>query len=169
MSKHVLSKLHNDEARAWNMNLTNVARRSYMMGYLNQELHVLNILNIKGSHRNLAAMSPTEKNQYLQNYSQYVHRSTDNLDVFYSNFNKTRTILFHALESRLVYFGHKIERLFVPKFYHDRKNKNFLKNLQYIGEYDKIDKIFFLNFLICLAENSMNIENQLEILKLFHS
>ena len=128
------------------MDITNVARRSYMMGYLNQELHVLNMLNIKGSHRNLAAMSPTEKNQYLWNYSQYVHRSTDSLDVFYSNFNKTRTILFHALESRLVYFGHRIESLFVAKFYHDRNNKIFLKNLQYIGEYDKIDKKNFSEF-----------------------
>ena len=110
MSKHVLSKLHNDEARAWNMNLTNVARRSYMMGYLNQELHVLNTLNIKSFHRNLAAMSPTEKNQYLWNYSQYLHRSTDNLDVFYCNFNKTCTVLFHALDYTLVYFCHKIEQ-----------------------------------------------------------
>ena len=93
MSKHVRSKLHNDEARVWNMDLTNVARRSYMMGYLNQELHILNILNIKGSHRNLAAMSPTEKNQYLLNYSQYVHRSTDSLDFFYSNFNKTHCFI----------------------------------------------------------------------------
>ena len=64
-SKHVQSKLHNDEARVRNMDITNVAQRSYIMGYLNQELHVLNVLNIKGSHRILAAMSPTEKKSYF--------------------------------------------------------------------------------------------------------
>ena len=160
MGKRVRCKLHNDEARFWNMDITNVVRRSYMMGYLDQELHVLNLLNIKGSHRNLAVMSPTEKNQYLRNLSQYVHRSTDNLDVFYSRFNKTRTVLFHALESMIVYCSRKIQRLFVPKFYHDRNKRNFLKNLKYIGEYDKIDRKFFSNFLICLVENFTNIENQ---------
>ena len=75
-----------------------------------------------------------------------MHRSTDNLDAFYSNFNKIRTVLFHAFESRLVYFDHKIKRLFETKFYHDRNNKSFLKNLQYIGEYDKIDKKYFSEF-----------------------
>ena len=37
----------------------------------------------------------------------------------------------------------KINRLFVSKFYHDRKNSNFLKNLKYIGEKNKIDKTGF--------------------------
>ena len=142
MSKHKRSELHNDEARAWNINITNGVRRSYMMGYRNQELHVLNILNIKGSLQ----WAQPKKNQYLRSYSQFVHRSTDNLDAFYSNFNKIRTVLFHAFESRLVYFDHKIKRLFETKFYHDRNNKSFLKNLQYVGEYDKIDKIYFFEF-----------------------
>ena len=60
VSKHLRSELHNDEARVWNMDITNGARRSYTMGYRNQELHVLNILNINGFHRNLSAMSPTK-------------------------------------------------------------------------------------------------------------
>ena len=35
-------------------------------------------------------------------------------------------------------------RLFVPKFYHNRRNTNFLYNLKYIGENKEIDeKIFF--------------------------
>ena len=34
-SKYVQSKLRNDEARVRNMDITNVAQRSYIMGYLN--------------------------------------------------------------------------------------------------------------------------------------
>ena len=32
---------------------------------------------------------------------------------------------------------------FVPKFYHDRKNTNFLKNLIYFGEKQEIDEKYF--------------------------
>ena len=39
--------------------------------------------------------------------------------------------------------GKKIQRLFVPKFYHNRRDKNFLKNLIYIGEKKEIDKNYF--------------------------
>ena len=33
----------------------------------------------------------------------------------------------------------KIEGLFVPKFYHEKRSQNFLKTLNYIGERDSID------------------------------
>ena len=39
--------------------------------------------------------------------------------------------------------GKKIQRLFVPKFYHNRRDKNFLKNLIYIGEKKEIDEKYF--------------------------
>lgn len=55
-------------------------------------------------------------------------------------FNKPPTVLFHAFESMLIYYPRKIERLFVPKFFHDRSDKNFLKSLKFVGEYDKIDR-----------------------------
>ena len=52
MSKSVRCKLFNDECRVWNMDITGVARRSYMVGYMEQELHVFNMLNIHGASRN---------------------------------------------------------------------------------------------------------------------
>ena len=117
-----------------------------MMGYMEQELHVLTMLKIRGASRNLAIMSPTEKNLYLRNYSQYVHRSTDELNVFYSKLSKTDVVLFHALESMLVYFNIKIEQLFVPKFYHENRSKNFLKTLKFMGVWDNIDRKGFSKF-----------------------
>ena len=51
------------------MDMTGAARRSFMMSYMEQELHVLNMSNLRGASRNLAAMSPTENNLYLRNYS----------------------------------------------------------------------------------------------------
>lgn len=51
--------------------------------------------------------------------------------------------MFHALDSATVYYGGKIERWFVPKFYHDKNTINFLKELKYFGEFDTIDKVGF--------------------------
>ena len=139
MGKHAKCKIFNDESRIWNMDVTGAAPRSYTMSYMEQEFHVLNILNISGASGSLASMGPTEKNIYLRNYSQYVHRSTDHLDVFYSKFNKTNVVLFHALDGMMVYFDRKIEKLFVPKFYHDNRTKTFLKTLKFVRVWDTIE------------------------------
>ena len=36
-----------------------------------------------------------------------------------------------------------MQRFFVPKFYHNRRDKYFLKNLKYIGEKKEIDEKYF--------------------------
>ena len=43
------------------MDVTGVAPRSYTKSFMEQELHVLKILNISRASRNLASMGPTEK------------------------------------------------------------------------------------------------------------
>ena len=60
-------------------------------------------------------------------------------NLFYSSYNKTYTVLAHLMDSTVIGNTAKVERLLVPKFYHDRKNTNYLKNLKYVGEKDKID------------------------------
>lgn len=40
-------------------------------------------------------------------------------------------------------FTDRTQRLFVPKFYHDRRDKNFLKGLIYVGEKAEIDEKYF--------------------------
>ena len=44
------------------------------------------------------------------------------------------------MDSTVFRYTSKVHRLFVPKFYHDRKDTNFLKNLKYVGEKAKIDE-----------------------------
>ena len=36
-----------------------------------------------------------------------------------------------------------MKRLFIPKFYHDGKDANFLRDFKYVGEKDKIDEKHF--------------------------
>ena len=83
------------------------------------------MLNICGASRNLAIMNPHD---------------------FYSYFNKDNAVLYHALNRVMVYYNRKIQRLFIPKFYHERKSKNFLKTLKFIREWDIMDKIGFSEF-----------------------
>ena len=59
---------------------------------------------------------------------------------FFLSFNKTYTVLAHLVDSTVFRYTGKVHRLFVPKFYHDRKDTNFLKNLKYVGEKAKIDE-----------------------------
>ena len=40
-------------------------------------------------------------------------------------------------------FTGRIQRLFVPRFYHDRRNTNFLRGLTFVGEKKEIDEIGF--------------------------
>ena len=66
-------------------------------------------------------------------------------------------MLIHALSNTVLRFTDIIQRLFVPKFYHDRKDENFLKDLIYIGKKKEIDEKYFLKCLY-LVENCMNTE-----------
>ena len=78
--------------------------------------------------------------------TKYFHQLSSEKNAFYSYFNKDNTVLYHALNDIMVYYNRQIQRLFVPKFYHERKSKNFLKTLKFIREWYKIDKIGFSEF-----------------------
>ena len=49
----------------------------------------------------------------------------------------------------------------MPKFFHDRNTVNFLKELQFVREFDTIDKTGFSENLPHSAENFMSIEQKL--------
>ena len=90
-------------------------------------------------------MIPAEKNSSLRNFSKQVH-VTNWGDVFYSNYYQSDTVLFHALDSVLLFDVFKIERLYVPKFYHHNNTVNFLNKLEYVGEFDAIDNVWIFNY-----------------------
>ena len=35
----------------------------------------------------------------------------------------------------MIFFDNKVRRIFVPNFFHDKRAENFLKYLEYVGEY----------------------------------
>ena len=52
-------------------------------------------------------------------------------------------VLVYILSYAVLRYTEKIKKPFVPRFYHDRKDKNFPKNLKYIGEKKEIDERYF--------------------------
>ena len=98
----------------------NVKRLSYTMAYmLESEFNVVSVLNKTDSYKKLSMISPAEKNSSLRIFSKQAHE-TNRVNVFYSNYYRPDNVLFHALDSVLLFDAHKIERLCVPKIYHDK-------------------------------------------------
>ena len=85
------------------------------------DVHVESLLNIRRSSRNLATMWITEKkNSFLREFRQ---------DNFYSLRTWKWTVLYPAISSQLPFFGNKAGRVFVPKFFHEKRARNFLNIL----------------------------------------
>lgn len=101
------------------------------------DVHVESLLNIRGSSKNLASIGITEKNNSLREFSTCKHKSDKNrnLDDFYSIKTTGWTILYPALSTQITFFDNKAGIVFVQKFYLEKRTKNFLKYLSYIGEY----------------------------------
>ena len=92
-------------------------------------------------------MTPEEKTKFLDDLTRENHASTPNSgnsDEFYCGISKSFVEIIHALSHTVLRFTDRIQRLFVPKFYHDRRDTNFLKGLIYIGEKQEIDKNIFM-------------------------
>ena len=109
-----------------------------MINYVGDTRILGSLIGVTGLIFNFKSISVAEKNRYLKRYSniKLKNRSHEPLeDVFYSPF----VTLAHYTSSNIVRYTKKINKLFVPKFYHDRKNSNFKKNFKYIGEKNKID------------------------------
>ena len=122
----------------WELNksATN-GRISYLIGYLENENLMKSMLGIKGSSFDFTTLSAEVKTSYLYRLTKFVHYrkpNTKNNDFFYSKHSLSFTVLMHILKTSALRFTDRINRIFVPKFYHERKDTNFLKDLNYVGE-----------------------------------
>ena len=142
MSKIARKNFFLNESRIWNLEkraagaASNMKpnRRSILFGYMWYDVYVESLLNIRRSSRNLATMWITEKNSFLREFSRYFHKD-QRQDNFYSLRTWKWTVLYPAISSQLLFFGNKAGFVFVPKFFHEKRARNFLKHLEFIGEY----------------------------------
>ena len=149
MKSDTRKKLCLHSSRIWNMTyawpLNNAIRfrYSYLMAYLENIRVMESLLGITGLGYNFSSMSISEKNGYIRRYSTHTYRSRPDgplYDLFYSAYSKNYTVLVHLVQAVAIRYTNKIHRLFVPKFYHDWRDSNFLKGLVYKGEKREIDE-----------------------------
>ena len=145
-----------DESRVWNMKNTwqkitarDNSRLTFLEGYLFNEQHLKVLIGITTSSYDFTSLNLQEKTGYLQRLTLNLHKGVKgtnsyNLSVFLSPIaNLPATILIYILSQSIVRYTNRIKRLFVTRFYHDRKDRNFLKGLVYAGEKTEIDEIDF--------------------------
>ena len=145
-----------DESRVWNIKNTwqknNSARDSngltFLEGYLYNEQHLKVLIGIITSSYDFISLTPQGKTGYLQRLTLYLHNGVKpnsyNLSIFFSSIRDLpATILIYISSQGIVRYTDRMKRLFVTKFYHDRKDRNFLKGLVYVGEKPEIDQMGF--------------------------
>ena len=104
MGREIRLKLHIDESRIWKVDMENVKRHSFMVGFMWNDSIVRSLLNIAGTEKDLSAMTIFQKIIYLRNYSKEVHK-TNRDDVFYCYYNKPDTVLSHYSNTKLFFIG----------------------------------------------------------------
>ena len=145
MSKIARKKLFVDESRIWNLeepaagaaSTMSTKIRSFLIGYMWEGRHIEAILQVNGNSKNLDSYGPLVKNSLLKTISGYYHDSPRQ-DNFYC-YKKQHWTVIAAVSflgaTWLYFYEYTVERIFVPKFYHDKRDPNFLKFLSYVGEY----------------------------------
>ena len=157
LSKSSRKKICLDESRIWNMesswklNESGNKRISYLIGYLENETLLKSMIGITGSSYDFTSMSAEVKCGYLRRLTRHIHYGKPNIknsDYFYSGLAPSYAVLLHVLDPTIIRFTDRLKKLFVPKFYHDRKDTNFLKGLLYVREKKEIDERNFFEGLL---------------------
>lgn len=149
--------LHLDESRVWNMkntwvkNKSNNQRIAFLIGYVYEENILKRLLGITGSSFNLSTLTPQLKNETINtiaNYHVALNITSHKKDQFYSSSNnRSRNEVITYIDSkRVTRWTDRINRLFAPNFYHDRRDKNFLKGLTFVGKKADTDEENFSEF-----------------------
>ena len=134
----------------WPKNKPFIGRTSYLMGYLYNENHVKSLLGITVSSFDFTKLTDSRKNTFLNSIAHNKISSSgfSYLESFFSSANNSsqKVILKCVLFFAVTRFTNRIIRIFVPKFYHDRKDTTFLRGLQFVGEKSEIDEAGFSEF-----------------------
>ena len=111
------------------------SRLSYLIGYLENENMLKSLIGIDGSSFDFTKLSAEIKTSYLYRLTRNLHRGKPDVigqDLFYSGIAYKTTVLKHILNKTVLFYIPKIEKLLVPKFYHDRKDQ-FPKGTNFCG------------------------------------
>ena len=144
MSRNERKKLAIDETRVWNIKMTRKknntstdrSRISFSEGCLYNESDIKTAFGINDNSFDFTALSAAQKSTNLlkilkTNHSQQIN--TKNMPYFFSYYPFTFASIIHVRRNIWIFYADRTVRLFVPKFYHEKRNTSFLRKLTYIG------------------------------------
>ena len=119
------------------------SRTSFLIGYLHDEKKVKDFFNITNSFDYTTLMT-LRKNLFLMELTKKHNKypSKAGLDLLYSP-KKFPGVLIQSVNNITRIFNGRAQRLFVPRFYHDRRNINFLRELKFKDEKKETDEKYF--------------------------
>ena len=123
---------------------------SFLMGYLENISLLKKYFKISDKIFDFTSLPILKKHTWMGEYSiarnhrlAPYHRGFDDL---YSIYFRPFTIILKDSDFLVKKFNDRIQKLFVPRFYHDRRQTNFLKDMRFVGEYPKINESSFCKF-----------------------
>ena len=120
------------------------------MGYLENISLLKKYFKISGKIFDFTSLPILKKHTRMGEYSiARNHRSAPyhhGFDDLYSIYFRLFTIILKDSNFKIKKFNDRIQKLFVPRFYHDRRQTNFIKDMRFVGEYPKINELQFCKF-----------------------
>ena len=154
LRKNKRKKIAIDESRTWNMSktwkkdqsATDKSRVSYSDSYVFSENRVKTEFNINSDSFDFTKLSKREKTSKIINYFKKYHDQKHNFKgypYFFSFYPFSYASVIFVRNDIFNVYPDRTQRIFVPKYYHDRRKTNFLKNLKLVGEKPEINENYF--------------------------
>ena len=121
------------------------SRITFSEGYLFFESRIKNEFNINVDSFDFTKVSKREKTAKI-NYLKKHHDPKLNdrgYSYFFSFYPFSYEMVIFVKNNIFIVYPHWAQRIFVAKYYHDRKRTNFLKNLRFVGEKPELDERYF--------------------------
>ena len=143
-----------DKSRVWNMNKTwkkdssalDKSRISFSEGHLFFENRIKGGFNINGDSFDFTKLSKLEKTVKIVSYLKKFHDSKLNVrgySYFLSFYPFSYATFIFVRNNIFIVYPDRTQIIFVPKYYHNRRRTNFLKNLKFVGEKPQINENYF--------------------------
>ena len=180
LSKTTRKNIQTDISRIWNMDIhwkedneKNIFKKriNFLLSYFYHNDFFKKIFEkANGASKNLKTLTIDDKMKYIFQLSKYLYKDFNINKISQNNFHTS--VYSRVSPSRhfdpsngIRRYTNRIQQLFIPKFFHERKDNNFLKHLIFAGE-KKINQKGFSDvkeFGRKLYEYRANNKNQINI------
>ena len=114
---------------SWKQNESTLdkSRLSHLIRFFKYERLMKSMIGITGSSYDFTTLCTTSYLKRLTRYTHYQKPDVKGSNYFYLGISLSNAVLLHAINSIVIRFANRIQRLLVPKFYLIEKIQIFLE------------------------------------------